>query len=365
MGAMDELLNPAAISGLAGSLSTAAPDITFTELRRASDHLDGLKLRSRTDLVTAALLADLPADYRSVAAIFRSALQDSAFAGWPIWPVTETVTTLAVESPDPGAFEDGLSLLAELTPRLSSEFAIRRFLTADLTRALTVIETWTADPDETVRRLASEGTRSFLPWAIRVKQLLDAPASTVPIIDALYRDSSEVVRRSVANHLNDLSRRQPELTTRIAANWLANSDENTKWVVRHATRTLIKKGYPPALALLGFAPARITVAGFALDTTTVTTPGDLGFEFTVTNSDTAPITLAIDYAVDYRKNNGSSASKVFKLTTRTLAPAETVLISKRHNFRPMTTRVHYSGEHSIWLQINGERYPGKSFDLQV
>jgi 3-methyladenine DNA glycosylase AlkC len=279
--------------------------------------------------------------------------------------VTETVTTLALASPDTGAFEDGLALLAELTPRLTSEFAIRRFLIADLDRALQVVQTWTADPDETVRRLASEGTRSFLPWAIRVKPLLDAPSSTVPIINALYRDSSDVVRRSVANHLNDLSRQQPELTTRIAANWLANPDENTTWVVRHATRSLIKKGYPPALALLGFTPARITVAGFALDSHTVTAPGDLGFEFTVTNSDNTAITLAIDYVVDYRKSNGRSAPKVFKLTTRTLGPAETVSISKRHNFRPMTTRVHYAGEHTIRLQINGEQFAGGSFQLRV
>lgn len=365
MGAMDELINAPAINALVRSLTAVAPGTGFTQLRRTRTQLRGLKLRSRTDLVSAALLADLPGDYPTVAAIFRRARNDPAFSGWIIWPVTETVTTLALGSTQAAAFEDGLNLLAELTPRLTSEFAIRRFLISDLDRALAVIGGWTSDPDESVRRLASEGTRSFLPWAIRVKPLLDSPSSTVPIIDALYRDGSEFVRRSVANHLNDLSRQQPELTTRIAAQWLAQPDRNTTWVVRHGLRTLIKKGYPPALALMGFRPARIEVSGFTLDATTVTTPGDVGFQFTVTNVESASIHLAIDYVVDYRKNNGSTAAKVFKLTTRTLAPSETVSISKRHNFRPMTTRVHYPGEHTIGLQINGQRYAGKSFVLLV
>src|SRR4249920_1713790 len=150
MGAMDELINAAAINTLVRSLSAVAPGTRFTQLRRTTTKLDALKLRSRTDLVTAALLADLPADYRNVAAIFRRALKDQAFTGWTMWPVTETVTTLALGSTDSdaGAFEDGLTLLAELTRRLTSEFAIRRFLIADLHRALTVIKTWTTDSDE-------------------------------------------------------------------------------------------------------------------------------------------------------------------------------------------------------------------------
>ena len=34
---------------------------------------------------------------------------------------------------------------------------------------------------------------------------------TLPILDALYRDESEYVRRSVANHINDISRLDPGL----------------------------------------------------------------------------------------------------------------------------------------------------------
>ncbi|MET0863704.1 MAG: DNA alkylation repair protein [Nakamurella sp.] len=365
MGAMDELINAGTIRSLTKALQSAAPGFTPAHLKRAARQLDGLKLRARTDLVAAALLADLPADYRAVAGIYRKALNDPTFSGWMLWPVTETVTTLALAAAEPSAFDDGLLLLSELTPRLTSEFAIRRFLAADLERSLAIITGWTADPDPAIRRLASEGTRSFLPWAIRVQPLLEQPAATVPIIDALYRDDDDVVRRSVANHLNDLSRESPDLVADIATRWLTDPAPTTRQLVRHGLRTLVKKGHPAALALLGFGQATIQVGAVELDRATVTAPGDLSFGFAVSNGDAAPVTLAIDYVVDYLKSNGEHREKVFKLATRTLVPGETVQFSKKHAFRPMTTRVHYAGEHHLQLQINGQRYPGASFRLII
>ncbi len=114
--------------------------------------------------------------------------------------------------------------------------------------------TWTASGDEHVRRLASEGTRPFLPWAKRCGDPGPTPRSTLPILDALCNDASEYVRRSVANHLNDLSRQQPDIVVETATRWLAEPDANADRLVRHALRTLVKKGHPGALALLGSAP---------------------------------------------------------------------------------------------------------------
>jgi hypothetical protein len=148
---------------------------------RATRDLAELNLRARTDLVSHALLADLPeGGYPRAAAIFRRALEQPEFNGWMIWPVTETAVTLALASNRPNDFKDCLGLLAELTPRLTSEFALRRLLERDLHTALTVITTWTTSPNEHIRRLASEGTRSHLPWAVRVSALLSDPRATVP-----------------------------------------------------------------------------------------------------------------------------------------------------------------------------------------
>jgi 3-methyladenine DNA glycosylase AlkC len=375
---MNELLNAAAVNTLRSHLEAVAPDVEWVRLRGAATGVDGLSLRARSDLVSAALLADFPDayNYTTVAALFRRALAGEyggepaqipagSFSGWMIWPVTETVTTLALADGSPQAFDDGLGLLAELTPRLTAEFAIRRFLEADLDRALAMILGWTRSPDEHVRRLASEGTRAFLPWAIRVRAILAHPEGTVPILDALRGDPSEYVRRSVANHLNDLARQSPRLVTSIAENWMRTPDANTAWVVRHGLRTLVKKADPAALAVMGFTAATVTVGDPVLESAVVPLPGALVFTVAITNDSDAASRLAVDYLVYYQKANGTLAGKVFKLTTATVGAHESISLRKSHAFRQMTTRVHYEGEHALELQVNGQRFGRTGFTVAV
>ena len=361
MGVMNELINPGVVRSLERILAAASPDHGFRRLAATAGDLDGLSLRERTDLLSRALLADLPGNYAGTAVIFRRALDDPDFTGWMIWPVTETAATLALAGTEPRDFEDCLALLAELTPRLTAEFAIRRLLAADLDRALAVIQDWTSHPDWQVRRLASEGTRAYLPWAIRVPGITDRPAATLPILDALYRDPVEDVRRSVANHLNDLARHAPDEVVATAARWLAAPDANTPKVVRHGLRTLLKKAHPGALELLGFPPASLTVTPPRLDRTVVELPGELAFDFEVSNTGPAEARLAVDYVVHYAKANGTRAEKVFKLGTSVLGPGESRTFSKRHAFRQMTTRRHHPGAHLLELQVNGVRYAPTEF----
>lgn len=372
---MNELINQAAVEALAGILAEASPDIAWTEVAAAGATLGERSLRERADHIAAALLVDLKqsgnrvgqtgSDYTTAAGTFRRALQWPEFSGWALWPVTEAAASLALDSDDPAHFEDCLQLLAELTPRLTSEFAVRRLLAADLPRALAAITAWTTHPDQHVRRLASEGTRPYLPWAVRIPGLVGHPGATLPILDALYRDPEEYVRRSVANHLNDLARHAPELVISTAARWMAEQDENTSWVVRHGLRTLIKKADPKALELQGFTPAEVTVTGPHLDRAEVVLPSELAFGFEVSNIGPRPARLAVDYVVNYRKANGLQLAKVFKLATLTLGPGETRRLSKRHAFHQMTTRVHHPGQHSLELQINGVRYPAVHFLLRT
>ncbi len=358
---MNELIDADAVAGLRARLASAAPGLEFPALADVAAGFGDASLRQRTDRVSAALLTDLPADYSEVATVYRRALADPAFAGWTIWPVGETVTTLGLKQPQ--HFADALGLLAELTPRLTSEFPIRRLLDHDIDAALAIVLSWTTHPDPHVRRLASEGTRVYLPWAVRVRALHGRPEATVPILDALYRDESDYVRRSVANHLNDLARQNPDLVVEVAARWLDAPDENTAWVVRHGLRTLVKKAHPGALGLLGFAPVAVSVSDPVLDATVVTLPGNLGFRFILTNDGPTTERMAVDYVVHFMKSNGRPAEKVFKLTAVTLAPGESVTIAKRHALRQMTTRVHYAGTHTLELQINGERHTRTDFEV--
>ncbi|GAA0593578.1 DNA alkylation repair protein [Kutzneria viridogrisea] len=350
----DEMLSAEAVTGLARCLRRAGR--TPTAVRRSVRALPGTSFSERGQLVRDALLADLPERYAEVDALLRTALADPEFTGWMIWPVTEAVARRAL----PDSFDAGMDLLAALTPRLTAEFAIRTFLDADLDRGLARALEWTGHPDEHVRRLASEGTRPRLPWARRVRAILDRPECTVPVLDALHADESEYVRRSVANHLNDISRGDPALAVRTAGRW----QDTSPAVVRHALRTLVKQGDPEALALLGFRPVTgLTVTGPELVAAEVAMGGRLDFSFSLTNTTAESVRLAVDYVIGHRKANGTLSPKVFKLTTRVLDPGASVAVTRSHSFRPISTRVYYPGEHTISLQVNGTAYEAVSFTL--
>ncbi|MDV8024948.1 DNA alkylation repair protein [Rhodococcus sp. IEGM 1330] len=359
----DELIGPDAARTLLRTIRNAAPSADLSLLTGSVDRLGPLALRERADLLRDALLAGMPGDYTEFARTIRLAAEDPDFQGWSIWPVTSAVALKAVDEQTSAAFDDGMSLLAELTGRLSSEFAIRTFLRADADRALEIALEWTQSSDAHVRRLASEGTRPYLPWSVRVPDLLARPGVTVPILDELYRDDSDYVRRSVANHLNDFSRDVPDLVVRSAARWLDEPDANTDQLVRHALRTVIKNGNTDALALLGFAPADLEVDGPTLDAVELRIGDSVHFDASIRNVGTEPAKVAIDYIVHHTKANGGMTGKTFKLTTKTIAPGESIDVARQHSFRTLTTRKYYPGPHSIELQINGVSYGFAEFAL--
>jgi 3-methyladenine DNA glycosylase AlkC len=360
----DELLGDHAVRALVDALAGAAPGNPWSALRAAAGDLSGRALRERSDLLRDALLADRPGGYPELAATVRAAAAGPLpFDGWLIWPVTGAVAARAVADGGRAAFDDAMALLAALTGRLTSEFSLRVLLDHDPDRALDIVAGWTSSPDEHVRRLASEGTRPFLPWARRVPALLTRPERTLAIITALHRDESDYVRRSVATHLNDLSRGHADLVVETAAGWLGQAGEHTPRLVRHGLRTLIKQGHPGALALLGFAPASVAVTGPVTSHDLIPYGGELTFSATVVNTGAAPATLAIDYVVHHRKANGTQTGKTFKLTTATLGPGERLELERRHSFRPITTRRYHPGAHAVELQVNGVRSERADFTL--
>lgn len=363
MPSADELLGRSAVTSLVEAIRGAAPDADLKALRAAPGQIGPLSLRERADLLRDALLADLPGGYTALARAVRTAQEHAPqFTGWLIWPVTSALATQAVRE-DTAAFDDAMALLADLTGRLTAEFAIRTLLRHDLDRALAIIGGWTGSADEHVRRLASEGTRPYLPWAVRVPEVLARPGVTVSILDALHRDESDYVRRSVANHLNDLSRDHPDLVVDTARRWLADGDTNTERLVRHGLRTLVKRGDRGALALLGFTPASVEVDGPHLEQDVVPFGGSVRFTASIHNAGDTEAALAIDYVVHHRKANGGQTGKTFKLTTRTLAPGERIEVAREHSFRPITTRRYHPGGHAISLQVNGVETDRSEFEL--
>ncbi|MFE1577216.1 DNA alkylation repair protein [Streptomyces fradiae] len=358
----DELINPRTTDLLA-SVMAAAGAAPAAALRGCGAQLDELPFGRRVTTVRDAVLADLPDAYPAFADVVRTALSRPDFTGWTTFPVNAVVTERALAC---DVFEPGLELLAALTPRLTAETAVRPFLREDLPRALRQVLEWTGHPDHHVRRLASEGTRPRLPWAPRLTALVTDPAPALPVLDALYQDPSEYVRRSVANHLNDISHDHPDTAVATAARWLARPAPTTPALVRHGLRTLVKAGRPDALALLGHDPAvRVRVVGPDVRTPEVRLGEHLVFGFEITNTGSRGARLVLDYVIHHRKANGGLAPKVFKLTTRDLAPGERWSAVRRHPFRELTTRRYHPGVHRVRLQVNGQAHDFAEFTLDT
>ncbi|KAB1139561.1 DNA alkylation repair protein [Streptomyces luteolifulvus] len=356
----DELINAHTADRLA-TVIAAAGAAPATALRDCGALLEGLAFSRRVTAVKEAVLADLPDAYPAFADVVRAALRRADFTGWMTFPVNAAVSERALED---GVFEPALDLLAELSPLLTAEMAVRPFFGADAPRALDRAMRWTRHPDPHVRRLASESTRPRLPWAPRLTAFVADPAPALPVLDALYRDPSAYVRRSVANHLNDISRDHPGTAVATAGRWLAEPAPTTTALVRHGLRTLLKASDRDALALLGHDPdVRVRVVGPDVCTPHVRLGEELVFGYEIANTGTRPARLAIDYVVHYRKANGSLSPKVFKLTRRDLASGECWSGVRRHSFRELSTRRYHPGLHRVRLQINGRPHGAAEFAL--
>jgi len=364
MGTMDELISPSVVARLRESLRAVGPTLDLPSLERAETAVTGYRLRQRVDAVRDALLADLPAGYPAAERVVLDVLDDPHFAGWMIWPTSEFVARRALETESSADFDSAMALLARLTVGLTGEFAVRDLLIARPERGLDIMRAWTTHDNEHVRRLASEGSRAYLPWARQVPWLVAHPRATRGILDASYRDPSEYVRRSAANHLNDLSRIDAAVVTETAGGWAAEPDANTPWVLRHGLRTLIKRADPVALRLVGYTGAELLVQ---LETTSDSVPshGTLTFTANVTNRGATEATVAIDYSIGFYRANGSVRPKTFKIGSRRIAAGETAVLTKTHSFRPITTRTYYPGPHSVTVQANGVLSSPRGFVLEA
>jgi 3-methyladenine DNA glycosylase AlkC len=335
-------------------------------VREASRGLDALELKARAGQIAAALGASLPADFPEAARVVVASLgprhATDELEGAGMGPFFYLPHTMWVASAGLEHFDEAMAAQHELTQRFTCEFSVRPFLERYPERTLARLVEWTGDPSAHVRRLVSEGTRSRLPWASRVRWLDDHPERVLPLLEALKDDPSSMVRRSVANHLNDLGKHRPDLVLPLAARWLDGASEDRRKLVRHALRSAIKRGERGALALLGHG-ARPAIAATATMTPKRVRIGDaVRIAVTVESTSDAPQPLNLDLEVAFVKVRGERP-KVFKLAQITLAPGAKATVEKRVSLAVHTTRTPRPGRHEVALLANGERYPVGAFSV--
>ena len=356
--ALKEIFNRERFEHIAGAM--AAVSAQFDDklfIAEATRNLDDLGIMQRMRQGAQAMQQALPPGYpEAIEALYKVAPRIGH--GFAAIMLPEFVALYGR-----GHFALSLDALAFFTRFGSSEFAIRHFLEDDLHRTLAVMRGWAEDENEHVRRLASEGCRPRLPWAGQLKAVIADPELTWPILDALRADTSLYVRKSVANHLNDIAKDHPEWVLARLEAW-PKDNANTSWIVKHALRTLIKQGEPRALALIGAGgEAKVRVEGFSVTPRKLKLGGHVLISADIVSTSLRPQQIVADYAVHYVKSGGGTSRKVFKLKQFELAPGGRQPLSIKRAIRDFTTRKHYPGTHRLELMANGRTVAEGSFEL--
>ncbi|MEZ4375824.1 MAG: DNA alkylation repair protein [Polyangiaceae bacterium] len=348
---------------LAKDLARASP--SFPErafVRQASAELDDLELLGRAKHIAAALKQHLPAAYPEALEVVLTALgpeiEGDELIGVGMGPFVYLPYALFIAEHGLDHFDLSMHAQYELTKRFTAESSIRAYIAKDPERACKFFEKWARDANPHVRRLVSEGTRLRLPWAARVKWLDSNPERVVKLLNLLKDDPTTLVRRSVANNLNDLGKLHPELLTRTCAAWLEDNSATRRQLVEHALRSAVKRGDPGALALLGFGqrPA-VSVERVRFEPKRVAVGERVNLAFDLRSASRKSQELLLDLVVHFVKANGATRPKVFKLKRLTLAPGATATIESRVSFASMTTRRHYPGSHPFEVVVNGVAHP--------
>ena len=367
------LIHPGIVAAAAVHLARSCPGFDARRFRRiAADGLETLELKARAYHIADALEATLPADFGAACDGIEAALapvrgdealaalqdREDGLSGWILWPFGEYVARRGQDSP-----KRALASLRAMTQRFSAEWAVRPFIERHPRLTFATLARWTRDPSEHVRRLVSEGSRPRLPWGSQLKGLIADPSPTLPLLEALQDDPSEYVRRSVANHLNDIAKDHPGIVADWLERHLPGAPAPRRALLRHASRTLVKRGDRRVLEAFGLGRPFAGEASLELAPRRIALGGSIRLALVLRSRSRRVQPLVIDYAVHHVKANGGTSPKIFKGWNVSLAPGATLALEKRHSRRPITTRTYHPGRHVVDVRINGKVCAESAFDL--
>ena len=374
--AFKNLINPGTVREIGAQLARAWPAFDRKRFERlALNSLETLEFKARAQHVCNALEATLPSDFERAAAVLEKSLAPvgtrrstvapdvatgAGLNGWAVWPLGEYVARRGLESP-----ERALSALHALTQRFTAEWPVRTFIETHPELTFATLAAWARDPSEHVRRLASEGSRPRLPWGLQLKTLIADPSPTLPLLRALQDDESEYVRRSVANHLNDIAKDHPAIVAEWLEAHLPDASPQRRALLRHASRTLIKRGDARILKAWGLGQKLRGEAGLKVAPKRVAIGDSIELAVALKSNTRKAQKLVIDYAVHHVKANGATSAKVFKGWVLELDAGEERLLRKRHSLKLITTRRYHAGRHVLDLLVNGEKVASAAFELEI
>jgi 3-methyladenine DNA glycosylase AlkC len=350
----------ALVRRLAGDIARVHPGFPVRAFTSdACRGLDTLELLDRGRQIAIALAAHLPSSYPDAIEILLQSLgpehATDELIGVGMAPFFYLPHTLFVAECGLEHFDLSMRAQYELTKRFSAEGGIRPYIARDPHRALTFLQSWATDKNPHVRRLVSEGTRLRLPWATRVGWLDQNPERVLALLELLKDDASTMVRRSVANNLNDLGKVRPDLMIRTAGRWLENASRERRILVEHALRSAVKRGDVSALRLLGYGQRpQVSLEDVTFGPRRVRIGGRVAMQFGIESTSKRNQNLLIDIAAHFVKARGVAAPKVFKLGRIALGPRERVDLKRTFSLAVHTTRVPRPGRHAVDVIVNGQ-----------
>ncbi|QFT59549.1 hypothetical protein FIU94_12010 [Sulfitobacter sp. THAF37] len=363
----DHLFNAQSIGELAGQYAAGLPG--FDAARFQQETLAGFPergLMERLDWIADCLEPHLATDFPTMAEQLEAmmpppldpTLRDDDFGRF----IHAVPGILAVRHGLEDHRDRALDLIHAATRRFSMEYYIRPFLNRWPDETLARLAGWVEDDNYHVRRLVSEGTRPRLPWARAVTLTSD---QTLPLLDRLHADPTRYVTRSVANHLNDIAKKEPDRVVSRLRDWKTSDRQDSKelgWMTRHALRTLIKQGDPGALDLLGYRRDVPVTARLTLAAQTVPIGGALTFVLELEAPQTLPV--MVDYRLRFVRPGGKEAEKVFKLKATRIEAGQKLSLRKSHKLKgDATTFTLHPGPHGMTVQVNGTDVAEAGFEL--
>lgn len=319
-----------------------------------SEGWDKKELKERMRFIALTLSEFLPDDFEKAIAILMPVSE--AFIGFEYMFFPDFVELYGLHD-----FELSMKALAHFTDYSSSEFAIRVYIKKYPDKTMAQMESWAGSSNKHLRRLASEGCRPRLPWAMALPEFKKNPAPVLKIIKKLKDDESEYVRRSVANNLNDISKDNPLVVLNLAKKWIGKKKRRDR-LLKHACRSLLKSGNPKALKIFGLTrAAHIRVEALKL-ADSVTIGDSFAFSFILKTNGKKLGRVRLEYAVDFKKSTGKLSRKIFKISEGNWSVREKS-ISKILSFKIISTRRYYPGTHRVAIIVNGKERLCRDFVL--
>jgi 3-methyladenine DNA glycosylase AlkC len=364
MGLLKDLYSPSFYKNLANTLAVVMP--SFNKQRFIyqifTDAFNDKELKARMRHTSEVLHGFIPADFRGAAKVIEKLIAQLKKSGTGEDSLEYMFIPDYIEVYGIDEFEPAADALEAVTQFVSCEFAVRPFILKYESRMISRMIKWSKHKNFKVRRLASEGSRPRLPWAMAIPFLKKDPASILPILESLKNDPSEWVRRSVANSINDIAKDHPDLVITLARKWKGISKE-TDAIIKHGSRTLLKSGHAEILSHFGLKADQLHISAFRILTSKVSMGKELTFSFEVSNESKKKQTVRLEYGLYYLKANGQWAKKVFKISEKPVGPGVRLTVERKQSFRKITTRVFYPGKHKLSIIVNGEEKGSKTFEL--